>query len=475
MMMTNVAVQAFTGTGPAVADRSTASKKSNKTNGFDILLGNSIGSGISKDIKVTAKAKAISRADSSSKAGPDNTGAEVAAGADINLTPVKANDNDAAGGLISNDLPNEDAEYDAVLAEQIMAMLAQVRSTVMETLDVNGEELDRMMEDLDLSEVDLLDSQAIKKLVLYSIGTEDSTVLIVDEKINDDFRNLMAAVDNIRKDADIELAPDDIKKILDIHGMDFSDNKDETNIKDMAGPDQNDTAMIKAGDSPDKSKTDASKIGEDAGGKEAVSIEPKKAAESNTNQAEKGDRDESPDYTDGFEAFLKKLEASYEKPVTEFSEDTVRLNNIKEIASQMIEQIRVMAKPGQTTMELQLYPEHLGKVNLTISSNAEGAVSARFVVQNETAKEALEGQMITLKDSLAQQGIKVESIEVTIAGYSFEQNGRSDEQENMQQGKSQSPRKITFEEAAAMSEETADEAVAVHTAGVSGHNIDYTA
>jgi len=176
-----------------------------------------------------------------------------------------------------------------------------------------------------------------------------------------------------------------------------------------------------------------------------------------------------------FEVFLDNLSNNYDKPTALFTQDTARLVDIKEIAQEIIESVRVMAKPGQTTMELQLYPEHLGKVNITLTSNNEGLMTAYFVVENKLAKEAVEGQMFTLKENLAEQGIKVENIEVTIAEYSFDQNSQFENDNSMMRKKSNNTNKITFEEAVAMNEETQEAADNNYIAGVMGSNIDYTA
>jgi flagellar hook-length control protein FliK len=125
-------------------------------------------------------------------------------------------------------------------------------------------------------------------------------------------------------------------------------------------------------------------------------------------------------------------------------------------------------------MELQLNPEHLGRVNLTINSR-EGVMTAHFAVENDLAKEAIEGQLITLKDTLAQQGIRVETIEVTVASYKFDQKSPSDDTEQKMNKKQRSGNKITFEEAVAMSEESIEEADTINLPGTMGYNIDYTA
>ena len=46
-------------------------------------------------------------------------------------------------------------------------------------------------------------------------------------------------------------------------------------------------------------------------------------------------------------------------------------------------------------MEMQLNPEHLGKIYLNISER-EGVIRAQITAQNEAVKEALETQLVEL-------------------------------------------------------------------------------
>jgi DNA invertase Pin-like site-specific DNA recombinase len=96
--------------------------------------------------------------------------------------------------------------------------------------------------------------------------------------------------------------------------------------------------------------------------------------------------------------------------------------------------------------------ESLGKVNLTIHSK-EGVMTAHFVVENQISKEAIESQLSTLRETLNQQGIKVEGIEVTVSAYAFEQNTDTSDQNQSDTQKDNSGRHITIDEAMTMSEE----------------------
>lgn len=74
-----------------------------------------------------------------------------------------------------------------------------------------------------------------------------------------------------------------------------------------------------------------------------------------------------------------------------------------------------------STMEMQLNPENLGKVFVTVTSH-HGEVSAHIAAQTEAVKEAIESQISQFRENLTQSGIKVQAVEVTIASHEFERN-----------------------------------------------------
>ena len=74
-----------------------------------------------------------------------------------------------------------------------------------------------------------------------------------------------------------------------------------------------------------------------------------------------------------------------------------------------------------STMEMQLNPENLGKVFVTVTSH-HGEISAHIAAQTEAAKEVIESQISQFRENLTQSGIKVQAVEVTIASHEFERN-----------------------------------------------------
>lgn len=105
-----------------------------------------------------------------------------------------------------------------------------------------------------------------------------------------------------------------------------------------------------------------------------------------------------------------------------------------ELIEQIAKNVRVTISAQTTSMEMQLNPEHLGKIYLNVTEK-EGAVRAQLVAQNEAVKEALETQAVELRQSLHQQGVKVDAIEITVSTHEFEQNleQNAKQEEQMQQ------------------------------------------
>ena len=107
---------------------------------------------------------------------------------------------------------------------------------------------------------------------------------------------------------------------------------------------------------------------------------------------------------------------------------------------------------------------------------------AQLAAQNQTVKEALETQVAELRQSLSQQGIKVDAIEVTVASHEFEQNleenARQEEQmrEQMQQSGKQTRRSLNLSELDELSGlMTEEEQLVAQIMRDNGNQVDLTA
>ena len=146
------------------------------------------------------------------------------------------------------------------------------------------------------------------------------------------------------------------------------------------------------------------------------------------------------------------------------------------IFSQILDGISANVGPDTTSIELQLNPESLGKVSITVSAK-EGILTAQIAAQNQVAKEAIESQISALKESFEEQGLKVEEVEITLASRQFDQNlDKEGNQEN--QNRSRRGRRLSaaeLEELTGVKPSEPQEDVAVQMHKEQGNTVSYTA
>lgn len=111
--------------------------------------------------------------------------------------------------------------------------------------------------------------------------------------------------------------------------------------------------------------------------------------------------------------------------------DTTAKYNISE---QIVEQARLIKTNEDTQMVIKLKPAHLGELSLKVTVE-NGVVSASFHSDNVQVRSMLESSLLQLKQDLAAQGIKVDSVGVYAGLGQFDSQNQAGRQ---QQGSSQS-------------------------------------
>ena len=102
-----------------------------------------------------------------------------------------------------------------------------------------------------------------------------------------------------------------------------------------------------------------------------------------------------------------------------------------QVIDQIVEQVKVQMNQDNTTLQMQLYPEHLGRIQINVVSK-EGIMTAQIVAENDAAKQAIEGGLASLKETMENQNIKIEAIEVMVSTTGFQQNDEKNEFANPQ-------------------------------------------
>lgn len=108
------------------------------------------------------------------------------------------------------------------------------------------------------------------------------------------------------------------------------------------------------------------------------------------------------------------------------------LNDPYNVASQIVDQARLVNGQKNTEMIIQLKPEHLGELTLKVTVES-GVVSASFHSNNSEVRNIIEASLPQLKQDLSNQGLKIENVGVYAGLGEFFSNG----QQRESQGKSE--------------------------------------
>lgn len=188
------------------------------------------------------------------------------------------------------------------------------------------------------------------------------------------------------------------------------------------------------------------------------------------------DSDKRQDSHGLFEHFVENLSVNRVNNVPQPDVKIDAIAQMREIVTQVVEQIKVRVNVDTTSMEVQLNPENLGKVNLTVVAK-EGHITAQFVTENEIAKQALESQVQQLKENLGEQGLKVDKVEVSVSNFDFSHSNQANTEEQRQQH-SQEQRKVqrnlNLNDSVNLNDLTEEEQLAARIMTDNGNQVDYT-
>lgn len=282
--------------------------------------------------------------------------------------------------------------------EEIVTMMEQI---LMGQLNLTEEELNTVFNNLSLNTMDSLDMEQLKLIVLEAKGIDDVSVLLTDENLLESIQSLHNDLNEFSLLKDLNLTEEEIKSLM----------------KQLENPSKQDfTGLDTALDENSLAVKEGIKI-------EVVKEHGMDTQHSDSNESSNTKMEASEEGSN----YINPMNSNFEVnnvSTTSFTQGMEALNQMREIVDQVVEHIKLHIKPEQTSMELQLNPENLGRIQLSVVEK-DGVLTASFKTLNPIAKEAIESQMHILRDNLNNQGLKVEAIEVTVSNFMFEQNGEA--------------------------------------------------
>ena len=388
--------------------------------GFDSIIGgqtrNSKGESGVRDVKAAGKVNVINNSQTGIR---KSTVTDDIKAKDIESMNIYIEDGKLRVQLTGSAADNDTAAVD------IGSYIEKLRSVISDILNVSDEDIEDVLEQNGMSMLDMLVTQNLQQLFVQLQGMEEFSDILTDDAANNLWTQLSGAVNdlNTMMCRDIQISPEQLAGIIE-NAMKQSDEPDGGRQADMSAGSKADVAD---GISDDGTVTDEPVV---VVNNETASVNEGDSADGDSRGTDyesiRGDRmlDDASKGGAGeslFSQFMDRIESAAD---ADMSRTISNVHNMREIAGQVIEGVRINVKPDTTGFEIQLNPEHLGKVNVSIQMK-DGVAVADFVVKDEMTRAALESQIQTLKDTFEDQGLKVESVEVTVSDFSFKQDDNS--------------------------------------------------
>lgn len=388
---------------------------------------------------------------------------------------------------------------------------SQIVEKVTDDLDISEDELNNAMQLLGLTAMDLLNPANLAALYCEVTGNASDPQALV---LNADFTALFNDVSQVASENDAQLdllsqltASDD-GEILDadiVSSADTTDTNESTgsvntpektvdsSYDDTAASGQNinDTAdeavKVYDGSTQDSSyqnSDEGTSSGETGNGITSDENTEKTQSKSQVDSSFDDSGERVLHHEDGAHSDNSVLHASVSEQLNtdtsfEMSQSQSRLRvDTTDIIRQIVDSMSISNTTEESAIELQLTPESLGRMYINVSQkNSE--ISARIAVSNEAVKEALQTQMVNLKEALNNSGIRVNEVKITVASHEFERNleqgaandSRQQESTNSYNGSNSSGSGTDSD----MMQDRAEERLVTQIMRDNGNSVDFTA
>lgn len=341
---------------------------------------------------------------------------------------VKTGRKEETGRVEGSDVPAEDEIDVAKLEEEIMAILQDVLNMlpqdIQDIFEGMGMTPTDLITGLKSGEIESFSITTVQTFVMEVHGIRDASAFLTNDVLNSEMNEIFDRMKNLLSEL-MRMGVQDIEKldagVWESFTMNLVQAKAELATSEPVIQNENEGVPVieTEGDS-----------GEDTPNMSVI-IENQTSDQAGSNTGENAGQgtglgaDDVRDAAADLEAMSKNTQVTtiqeFAQTLTEALEpeasqvqDTQRM--MTEMVEQVVRQVRVRMMPESTNMELQLHPASLGRVNVQINATGQEA-TARLIVENQAAKEALESGMIRLQEAFEEKGIKVNAVEVTISNF----------------------------------------------------------
>ncbi len=299
--------------------------------------------------------------------------------------------------------------------ETAAEVMSDVKDMLKEELGISDEELEKLLSDMGISLQDLLVGNNLKDFILQFSGATE-----VDLLINEDVATLLNDINSKLNDILQKFGVEDAQSFAQFV------NENQLQVTENMTKDMSVNTMVDENVTMDEQSdiitdTDSEQTSNKVNGDVSVTENSDQTLESKitTQSANEGSRHNQG--SDANAQIATNLSQAIDNVTSAGTIDsTAFVDAVQEadIIRQIIDQIKVTVSKDVKSMELQLNPEQLGKVQINVVSE-EGVMHTRIIAETEAAKQAIENNIAILKEAFNNNELKVESIEVMVATYGF--------------------------------------------------------
>lgn len=343
----------------------------------------------------------------------------------------------------------------------------KIKDFLKEKLGVTDEEFEKAMADLGLCMQDLFQPANLTDLVVELTGVEDAVAIITNAGLSETLTDVIDYAKQLVSDvqAGRELTPVPAEAVQTV---DTAQADTQENTVAMAAPVAKEIQPQE--EAQDNTAAESTAVLEDVL-KSKLTLE---GAENKTSDSGTGKQENAQTQTKA-EA-VNEIAGNLSQNIQDVFANAVQVNPV-EVVRQVVDAVKVIQKESLQSIEVQLNPENLGKLHITVSAR-NGVLTAEIATQNEQVKRAVESQMSMLKENLESQGIKVDAVEITVQSHAFE-GGQNLQGNNSQQEKAgkEGKRHLDLSSLDELSDDelSEDEAAAKNAVMNENSSVEYTA
>ena len=339
---------------------------------------------------------------------------------------------------------------DDISKDQLKELISEMRDALKKSLNLDDEQLDDLLAQLNLNVLQLLQPENLQSLLLTATGKEPLN-LVTDSSLADLLQNMKQSLDMLTGEMGMDAQNVDSGQVAELLKQ-FSEPDRDAGVrvfktdelvdgKNHTAPEMETLSTQKDEWSELKNQAKEYTVHEKNTG---IDVTIKSQAETEAPGTGRGENFRQ-EIAGGIVNQLSQAVQDTEAVSATFQADVQQA----EILQQLVDQIRVFQGNDIQRMEVQLYPEHLGKVQIQVATKS-GVMTAQITTETEIAKQTIESQLVQLKENFEQQNLKVDAVEVSVATSGFQseqerQDGMS-QQEDRTKIRKRGLRGMSFEE-----------------------------